>query len=64
MVNPSTLQVPGDLSSPISGLSHGCNTGFLNLLCVCYLLLTIFALSAYEEIARQPIQVRDISTTV
>lgn len=64
MVNPSQLQMPGDLSVPILGLSNGCNVVFSNSLCVCYLLLAIFALSAYKEIAGQPIQVRDGSTTV
>lgn len=64
MVNPSKLQMPGDLSSAVLGLSHGCNVGFLNSLCVCYLLLTLFVLLAYEEIAGQPIQVRNNSTTV
>lgn len=64
MVNPSKLQMPGDLSAPMLGLSHGSNVGFLNSLCVCYLLLTIFVLLAYEEIAGQPIQVRDNSTAV
>lgn len=36
MVNPSKLQMPGDLSSPILGLSHGCNVGFVTYYCVCY----------------------------
>lgn len=64
MVNPGKLEMPGDLPFPILGLSHGCNVGFLNSFCVCYLLLTVFVLLAYEEIAGQPIQVRDNSTTV
>lgn len=64
MVNPSQLQTPGDLSVAILGWSNGCNVVVSNSLCVCYLLLTIFVLSAYEEIAGQPIQVRDNSTTV
>lgn len=65
MVNHSKPQIPGELSAPVLGLSCLKHVRVLNSLCL--LLIAdwgFFVLSAYKEIAGQPIQVRNISALV